>query len=44
MLPEAPVEGATHVDVDDATLATLLDGIDIAPAVLPRQRAPRRVH
>ena len=44
VLPEAPVESATHVEVDDATLATLLDGFDIAPAVLPRQRAPRRVH
>ncbi|WP_437777253.1 hypothetical protein [Sorangium sp. So ce1097] len=44
MLPDPPTEGATHVEVDDATLETLLDGIEIAPASKPRKRAPRRVH
>jgi transposase len=43
-LPDPPTEGATHVEVDDATLETLLDGIEIAPASKPRRRAARRVH
>ncbi|WP_437591334.1 IS66 family insertion sequence element accessory protein TnpB [Sorangium sp. So ce1000] len=44
VLPDPPTEGATHVEVDDATLETLLDGIEIAPTSKPRRRAPRRVH
>ena len=43
-LPDPPTEGATHVEVDDATLETLLDGIEITPKSQPRRRAPRRVH
>jgi transposase len=43
-LPDPPHDGATHLEVDDATLETFLDGIEIAP----RARAPRpprrRVH
>ncbi|CAN96265.1 transposase [Sorangium cellulosum So ce56] len=30
-LPDPPAECATHVEVDDATHETLLDGIEIAP-------------
>jgi hypothetical protein len=29
--PEAPSPGVSHVEVDDATLETLLDGIEIEP-------------
>jgi transposase len=39
--PEPPGEGATHVEIDDATLETLLDGIEIAPST-PAASAPRR--
>jgi transposase len=38
-LPEPPAADATHVEVDDATLEALLDGLAIAP---PTPRAPRR--
>jgi transposase len=31
VLPEAPTDGASHVEVDDATLEALLDGLPIAP-------------
>jgi transposase len=44
VVPEAPAEGATHVEVDDATLEALLDGIEIAPTVVPIKRAPSRLH
>ena len=43
-IPDPPTEGATHIEVDDATLETLLDGIEITPASKPRKRAARRVH
>jgi transposase len=36
-VPEPTEEGATHVEVDDATLEALLEGIDVGPA--PRRRA-----
>ena len=40
-VPDAPTDGARHIELDDATLEALLDGIDVdAP---PRAR-PRRVH
>jgi transposase len=38
-VPEAQHEGARHVEVDDATLEALLDGIDVDSS--PRARRPR---
>jgi len=38
-LPEAMTEGARHVEVDDATLEALLDGVQVESA--PRVRRPR---
>ncbi len=38
-VPEARVEGARHVEVDDTTLEALLDGIDVDAK--PRARPPR---
>lgn len=43
-LPPAPTDGATHIEVDDATLETLLDGIQVAPAAKPARRPARRLH
>lgn len=43
-LPDAPREGATHLEVDDATLEALLDGLEVAPAPDAAKRAPRRLH
>jgi transposase len=43
-LPPPPTDGATHIEVDDATLEALLDGIDVAPEAKPERRSPRRVH
>jgi transposase len=40
-LPEAHAEGARHVEVDDATLEALLDGIDVDTAPRVRTRRPR---
>jgi len=43
-LPDVPSAGVTHLEVDDATLETLLDGIEIAPNARVT-RAPRpRLH
>ncbi len=42
-LPEAVGDGVTHVEVDDAALEALLDGVEITKAV-PAKRPPRRVH
>jgi transposase len=42
-MPEAPAEGAEHVELDDALFEALLDGIDVAPEP-PRRRATPRVH
>jgi transposase len=39
-LPEA-VEGARHVEIDDATLEALLDGVQIEPQPTARPRRPR---
>ena len=40
-LPDAPADGVSHVEVDDATFEALLDGLAIAP-VTTETRAPRR--
>lgn len=40
-VPEVQEEGARHVEVDDATLEALLDGIDVESAPRPRRA---RVH
>jgi transposase len=42
-LPEAPSDGASHVEIDDAAFEALLDGIDPGPAPLKRSVA-RRLH
>lgn len=39
-IPEA-VEGARHVEIDDATLEALLDGVQVEPRRPTRVRAPR---
>jgi transposase len=43
-LPDAPAADATHVVIDDATLETLLDGIEIEPTDVMTSRGTRRVH
>ena len=40
-LPEAAADGARHVEVDDATLEALLDGIEVEAAPAARPRRPR---
>ena len=40
-LPESVSEGARHVEVDDATLEALLDGVQLEVAPLRRARRPR---
>ncbi len=40
-LPEPGAEGARHVEVDDATLEALLDGIEVDAAPRVRTRQPR---
>ena len=40
-VPEPGTEGARHVEVDDATLEALLDGIDVDTTPRPRSRRPR---
>jgi transposase len=42
-LPEAPAEGAAHVEVDEATFEALLDGLAVAPSAAT-PRSPRRLH
>jgi transposase len=41
-LPEPPTADATHVEVDDATLEALLDGLALGPTAAPPAR--RRLH
>lgn len=42
VVPTPPADGATHVEVDDAVLETLLDGIALEPRAAPvRTRRPR---
>lgn len=43
-LPTAPADGATHVEVDDAVLETLLDGVAIEPSAVLTRSPRRRVH
>jgi transposase len=43
-LPEAPSDGATHAEVDDATLETLLDGVEPARTSMSPRKKPRRIH
>ena len=38
-VPEAPSKTAGHVEIDDATLEALLDGIDVEEAVSARSRS-----
>jgi hypothetical protein len=40
-VPEAGAEGARHVEIDDATLDALLDGIEVDAAPRARVRRPR---
>jgi transposase len=37
-IPEAPHEGARHVEIDDGALEALLDGIDVEEAAPPRAK------
>lgn len=39
-LPEAP-EGARHIELDEALLDALLDGVDVGEAPKPAPRGPR---
>ena len=47
-LPPSPAADVTHVEIDEGTLDTLLDGIPIAPEGGPARarsrRGTRRVH
>jgi transposase len=45
-LPTAPAADASHVEVDEATLDALLDGLELAPSseTPPRRMRSRRVH
>jgi transposase len=40
-LPDAVGDGTRHVEIDDATLEALLDGIQVDSAPAPRARRPR---
>jgi transposase len=40
-VPEAGAEGARHVEIDDATLEAMLDGIEVDAAPRARVRRPR---
>jgi transposase len=42
-VPETTEAGARHVEVDDASLEALLDGIDVEASSTPR-RSRTRVH
>ena len=43
-LPEPPAADATHVEVDDATLEALLDGLAIGPTAVELAPPRRRLH
>ena len=43
-VPDAPADGATHLEVDDATLEAFLDGLAIAPTEAPTRAPRRRLH
>jgi len=41
-LPAAPAADASHIEVDEATLDALLDGLELSPPSASPPRAPRR--
>jgi transposase len=41
-LPAPPAANASHVEVDEATLDALLDGLELAPSAEVPMRPPRR--
>lgn len=41
--PQAPEDGASHVELDEASFEALLDGLAIAPTATPSE-PPRRLH
>ena len=43
-LPEAATQGARHVEIDDATLDALLDGIEVEAGSRPTGARRRPVH
>ena len=43
-LPQAPTATSTHIEIDDAMLETLLDGIEIEPAAPSNSVRARRIH
>lgn len=46
-LPAAPASDASHVEIDEATLDALLDGLELVPSSEtppPRRARSRRVH
>lgn len=43
VLPDAPAEGTSHVEVDDVTFEALLDGIEVTTTAKPK-RVVRRLH
>jgi transposase len=43
-LPSRPSDDATHLEVDDATLEALLDGLAIAPDAAAPRASRRRLH
>lgn len=40
-IPEPMAPDVRHVEVDDATLEALLDGVQVEPCAAPRMRRPR---
>lgn len=42
--PEAPADGARHIEVDDAMLETLLDGVAIEPRVPLTLKRVKPIH
>jgi transposase len=42
-LPDAPGAGVTHVEVDEATLDALFDGLELSPSPVKSARGPRKV-
>ena len=41
---QAPSEGASHLEVDEATFDAMLDGIEVQPTSEATRARPRRVH
>jgi transposase len=44
VLPDPPTQDATHLEIDDAMLETLLDGIEIAPVTASERTPKQRMH